>query len=176
MHSLGAAAWSHREIGVTEVYDCFMMSCGVGLLGHWQQQDCYSWLLLRHSHTIRIQWGGRCTAHVPALGDAAPGTLISRRTTGALTTILQGPCRPTVSAAPWSPPPPDHRDSFSPWSRPLIGPPGRPPQPIRGRDDGAWRRGSPGHFTGNLMHSRRVVELSCMEPLLTFPPVLLRPL
>ena len=59
--------------------------------------------VLRHcSSTIRIQWGGPKYCSRPCTPDAAAGLrtdpqIISRRTTGALTTILQGPCRPTVA-------------------------------------------------------------------------------
>ena len=55
------------EIGVTEVYDTFMMSCGVGLLGHWQQRNCYSRVF---SDTLGPQLGFHGVvqniAHVPA--------------------------------------------------------------------------------------------------------------
>ena len=56
------------EIGVTEVYDTFMMSCGVGLLGHWQQRNCYSRVL---SDTLGPQLGfhgvvQNIAPHVPA--------------------------------------------------------------------------------------------------------------
>ena len=55
------------EIEVTEVYDTFMMSCGVGLLGHWQQRNCYSRVF---SDTRRPQLGFHGVvqniAHVPA--------------------------------------------------------------------------------------------------------------
>ena len=60
------------EIEVTKVYDTFMMSRGVELLGHWQQRNCYSSVFsLQHSSTIRIQWGGPKYCSRPCTPDAA---------------------------------------------------------------------------------------------------------
>ena len=135
------------EIEVTEVYDIFMMSRGVGLLGHWQQRNCYSRVFsLRHSSTIRIQWGGPKYCSRPCTPDAAglrlksshvgPPELLQPFFRGLAGQLSPACC--SLASLGWSQQPPQTRLGLaSPWSGPVIGQWRRPPQPITGRDDGA---------------------------------------
>ena len=129
------------------------MSRGVGLLGHWQQRNCYSRVFsLRHSSTIRIQWGGPKYCSRPCTPDAAglrlksshvgPPELLQPFFRGLAGQLSPACC--SLASLGWSQPPPQTRLGLaSPWSGPAIGQWRRPPQPITGRDDGAWCCGCP---------------------------------
>ena len=154
------------EIEVTEVYDIFMMSRGVGLLGHWQQRNCYSRVFsLRHSSTIRIQWGGPKYCSRPCTPDAAglrlksshvgPPELLQPFFRGLAGQLSPACC--SLASLGWSQQPPQTRRQLQPLPGPGLSlvsgaaPRSQSQAGMMARDVAAV----PGPSTGNMMHSAR---------------------